>query len=73
MRRDDRKGIARRDYPTGPRAVCEEVKFDASIPALAGREAVLVTPRQDAIERTHGAVLLWGRPLNNDLEAELEV
>jgi len=26
-----------------------------------------------AIERTHGAVLLWGRPLNNDLEAELEV
>ena len=35
MRRDDRKGIARCDYPTGPRAVCEEVKFDTSIPALA--------------------------------------
>ena len=34
MRRDDRKGIARRDYPTGPKAA-GEVKFDASIPALA--------------------------------------
>ncbi len=33
----------------------------------------LVKPRQDAIERTHGAVLLWGHPLNNDLEADLEV
>ena len=73
MRRDDRKGIARREHSTGPKAVCEEVKFDASIPALAAEEAVLVKPRQDAIERTHGAVLLWGHPLNNDLEADLEV